>query len=356
VQYQHTFFTERSDVLPTRFDTIVGNKQLCDRLAQDVDRGTLSHAYIVEGPVGSGRKTLTLALISAICCEHHGSETASPCHQCKKCKRISDGISPDISFSGVGSDRVTIGIDTIRSIKEDIYTAPNELPIKAFIIEDADSMTEHAQNALLLILESPPPYVMFFLICKNSTSLLETVRSRAPTLRLERLPQKDVEKYLLENDSRARQLKAEDPKRLEFAVFHGEGAIGASLSLLNSKSYNTLADSKATAQKIISLLSSRHRSAAFEALAALGSKRADVSRQLYCLQVALRDLILLKKADGVRLCFFENREDAAELATHFSSSSLFSLYDAVADALSALEANANVRLTLISMMQNAGLI
>jgi hypothetical protein len=107
---------------------------------------------------------------------------------------------------------------------------------------------------------------------------------------------------------------------------------------------------------MISMLSSADKKSAFEVTTLLGKKRAEAQSQLLCLQSAIRDLILLKKSDTAHLCFFENRESAAELATHYSSSSLFALYDASVDAISALDANANVRLTLISMLQRAGIV
>ena len=337
------------------FDNIVGNVSLKARLAEDIERSSLSHAYIVEGKVGSGRRTLAMSLIAALCCQQKDSGK-SPCGTCKNCKKILERRSPDVIFKGIEDDRVTVGIETIRDIKNDVFTAPNDLEIKAYVIENADSMTEQAQNAFLILLESPPPYAMFFLICENSTSLLETVRSRAPSLRMERLGYADVEDHLIKTDKRARELYEKDKAGLDCAVFCGEGSIGASIELLDSKRREKLLASKAAAKKMISMISSRDKKTAFETAIALGKKRSEAHSELLCLQAAIRDLILLKKCDCAHLCFFENREEAAELATHYSSSSLFALYDASTDAVSALEANANVRLTLISMMQRAGIV
>jgi len=342
--------------MSTRFDNIIGNGSLRHRMAQDIDLGTLAHAYIVEGPAGSGRRTLTLSVICAIACENRGKSCDTPCGKCKSCKKILEKNSPDVIFVGLESDRVTIGVDTVRAIKEDVYTEPNDLSIKAYIIEDADTMTEQAQNAFLLLLESPPPYAVFFLICKNSTSLLETVRSRAPTLRLERLPLDDVKSYLLKNEKRAATLYEENPHELELAVFCGEGSIGASLALLDGRRRASLMESRETVRRMISLLGGRNKAAAFEMITLFGNKRAEIARRLSQLQIALRDLIMLKKSDSTPLCFFEDRDEAAELSTSFSSTSLFALYDAAGEAISALEANANVRLTLIGMMQRASII
>ncbi|MBQ4091087.1 MAG: hypothetical protein IJC64_02090 [Clostridia bacterium] len=341
--------------MPTRLDMIIGNQSLCSRLSEDVDRGSLAHAYIIEGAAGSGRRTLARALIAAACCEERGGKEITPCQKCSSCKKIMGNRCPDVLHVGLEPDRSTIGVEAIRYIKTDVYTAPNDLEVKAYIIEDADLMTVQAQTAFLLLLESPPPYALFFLICQNSTALLETVRSRAPSLRMEKLPLDKVEQYLLENERRARTLKTEKPEEFGLAIFFGNGSIGESISLLDGRRRAAIADAKQAAEKLISMLIAKDKSAAFEALSG-NLKRAEVSKQIAYLQLALRDLIMLKKSDGVRLCFFNDRERATELSTHFSFQSLFALYDASVNAAEALESNANVRLTLMTMMQNAGII
>lgn len=356
----HGFFGQKYfqevRLMSVGFENIVGNVSLKQRLSEDISRSSLAHAYVVEGCAGSGRRTLALSIVAALCCEHRETDKKVPCASCKNCRKILEHRSPDVVFKGIEDDRVTIGIETIREIKNDVYIAPNDLDVKAYIIENADSMTEQAQNAFLILLESPPPYALFFLICENSTSLLETVRSRAPALRMERLTCDDVREYLLKNQSRARALEDQDPRALDFAVFCGDGSIGASIDLLDSKRREKLSSSKENAVRLISMLSSSDKKSAFSTATALSKKRTEAREELICMQSAIRDLILLKKSDSAHLCFFADREEAAELATHYSSSSLFALYDASKDAISSLEAGANVRLTLFSMMQRAGIV
>ena len=342
--------------LSTRFDAFVGNEALKSRLAFDVDNDLLSHAYILEGQTGSGKKTLALSIVAALSCQHRGTGSVSPCLSCKNCKKIMERKSPDVAFIRHDEDRVTIGVETVRDLKNDIYTAPNDLDVKAYIIEEADRMTEAAQNAFLLILESPPPYVMFFLACESSASLLETIRSRAPTLRMEKLSDADVEDYLVKNDARARQLKADAPHTLSSVVFCGNGSIGASAELLEPTKFEKVAESCDFAKRLISLISSSDKAAAFKAINSLGTKRADICVKLKYVQAAIRDLIMLKKGDVPSLCFFEDKDEALELATRFSSASLFTLYDATVTAVSSLEANHNVRITLISMIKSAGIV
>jgi len=261
-----------------------------------------------------------------------------------------------VTVRGLEDDKVTIGVESVRNIKEDMVIAPNELDYKVYIIENADAMTVQAQNAFLLSLEEPPAYVMFFLICESSNSLLETIRSRAPILRLERLEDSEVKSYVLEHDSRARVLKEEDEPAFNTVVFSSGGCIGKAISLLDAPKRKALFDEREIAQRILSILSRPNRAEVLEIIASLGKKRADVSRYLVSVQYAVRDLIMLKKSDGARLCFFPDREEAQELSTRYTSSSLISLYNSLCIACDELDANSNVRLTLLGMAQRAGLI
>lgn len=349
------------------FSNVIGNEELKKRLAKDVREGSLSHAYILEGPRGSGRHTMAYSLAAAIECEAKASEGAVdlfgeisagsvPCGKCKSCEKILAGKSPDIITFGIEDDRSTIGVDTVRDIKNDMFTAPNDLSIKVYIIEDADLMTEQAQNAFLLSLEEPPPYVLFFLICEESALLLETVRSRAPTLRTRRLKKEQIEDYLLKHDERASALKEESTERWNALLSVSSGSLGYAIELLEEKKRNQILEYRDTAKSLISLLSRSGRVGALTAINELNGKRHEVINSISFLQYALRDLLLLKHDENVPLCFFNDRDEAAELATHFTAKGLFALYNASLTAVSDLESNSNVRLTLMNMMLNAGLL
>lgn len=338
------------------YSDIVGNLALKTRLSKDINEGFLSHAYILEGPDGTGRHTIALQTAAALCCENRGTADKVPCGKCKCCDKILGGKSPDVITVGLEGEKVTIGVETVRNLKNDMYTAPNDLSVKVYIIEDADRMTVQAQNAFLLSLEEPPSYVIFFLICENSINLLETVRSRAPTLRTERIGKEELATYLLDRDKRARALKEEAPEDWSSLLCVSAGSIGYALELLDTKRRKQIFEYRRFAEETVRMLSGSHKRRAIEAITGFGSKRQEVSRQLSVLQYALRDLILLKKSDTPPLCFFEELDRASELSTHFSSESLFALYDATVLALDDLERNANVRLTLMSMIRNAGLI
>ncbi|MBQ3013335.1 MAG: hypothetical protein IJD74_07335 [Clostridia bacterium] len=341
------------------FPNIVGNDALIRRLSKDISENRLSHAYVLEGAKGSGRHTIAKEAIAAIECEARSdgkTHISVPCGRCKSCEKILSGKSPDVITLGLEGERSTIGVEAIRNLKNDIFTAPNDLSVKAYIIEDADLMTPQAQNAFLLSLEEPPSYIIFFLICENSENLLETVRSRAPTLRTQRSSSEELEEYLLKNDSRAAELKNTSPREWEEIVCASQGSIGNGLELLDAKKRARLLEYRGVAKKLVTMLGRSNKVAALESISSFGTKRSEVCRQLSFLQSALRDLLLLKKCETAPLCFFERRDDAIELSTNFTAHTLLSLYDASLVAMDDLEANANVRLTLMNMLQSAGLI
>ena len=222
------------------FEKIAGNGALKEQISRNITGNTLSHAYIIEGPQGSGRHTLAYNIAAALSCSSDGN---IPCGKCKSCEKIFSHKSPDVITVSLEEDRVTMGVETIRALKEDMVIAPNDLTHKVYIIEDANTMTVQAQNAFLLSLEEPPEYVVFFLICESSASLLETVRSRAPAYRMRRLDENEVRDYLLKNSQRAVWLSEEDPDVFNTVIKVADGRIGLALSLLDGEARSDMMES-----------------------------------------------------------------------------------------------------------------
>ena len=178
-------------------NNIIANESLRNRLCEDIIEGTLSHAYIIEGKRGSGKHTVATLTAAALACEEKkNAELPLPCMNCPSCRKILQGLSPDV-IKVSSLEKATIGVDTIRFLKEDVSLVPNDLENKVYIIEEADKMTDQAQNAFLLTLEEPPSYVVFFLLCENSEKLLETIKSRAPILRTEPVSIELIDEYIM---------------------------------------------------------------------------------------------------------------------------------------------------------------
>lgn len=349
------------------FSNIIGNGELIGRLSRDISEGRLAHAYILEGQYGSGRHTLALQMAAAIECEKRGedmgeslfgdtAEAKIPCGCCQSCMKILSGKSPDIKTVGPEDDKVFIGVETVRNVKNDMYTAPNDLSIKVYIIEDADLMTGQAQNAFLLSLEEPPPYVLFFLICQNSSDLLETVRSRAPTLRLQHIPDDELENFLISHDKRAKELRDTSVEDWKSLISVASGSIGYGLKLLDNQKRGAILEQRKSVKDLILMLARSNKLGAIDAILAFNRKRHETVELLLILQSALRDLLLLKKDEGVALCFYEDRENALEISSSFTTKAILKYFDATKGALDELEINSNIRLTLMNMMHSMAII
>ena len=337
--------------------SIIGNDELKNRLCRDISSNSLSHAYILEGETGSGRRTIALLCAAASACQNkHNADFSLPCMECISCKKILERKSPDVTFVGC-EGKATIGVDTTRFLKEDVHIIPNDLEQKFYIIEDADKMTPQAQNALLLTLEEPPSFVHFFLIANNATSLLETIRSRAPTLRTELITDAQIDEYISSNDRRAAQMKLSSPKEYKELIKASDKSIGKALLLLEPKTWNSVYEVRSFVKTFVgAAVNRRGAKEILPLLTTLSSKRDILAERLQLILSAVRDLILIKKSDYASLCFYADTDEAIELCDKVSISFLFSLEEAITTALAENQRNATVKLITTKMAISASLI
>ncbi len=159
---------------------LTGNEKIKASLeAWNKNRKT-PHALLIEGDAGLGKHTLANYLAySAVC---NGENV--PCGECHPCRLAMSENHPDIIFISPEESRKNITVSQARSLKNEAYIKPHLAEKRVFVIDGADSMNEQAQNALLKVLEEPPQSVMFILIAKTRSLLLDTVISRCFLLSL----------------------------------------------------------------------------------------------------------------------------------------------------------------------------
>ena len=170
-------------------EALCGNVQVKRRLSSG--RG-LSHAYLLSGPAGCGKRTLAGLLSQALVCSGAGEV---PCGACDHCRKAAAGVHPDILR--VGNDGKDITVSQVREVRSDAYIRPNEAGRKVYILENAQTMNGSAQNALLKLLEEGPAYAAFLLLSDNSGAMLPTVRSRCELLTLSPVTPAEAEAWLL---------------------------------------------------------------------------------------------------------------------------------------------------------------
>lgn len=237
----------------------VGNDEIKSIIRNAVKSGRFPHAFIIEGESGSGRHTLAKMIAAAAVCE----DRAAPCGKCRRCELVmNDAFADVLTYS---PDGATFKVDTVRSIRDGAFVMPIEAERRVCILKDCDKMNEPAQNAFLKILEEPPSFLVFILICSNAASLLATVRSRCVTLSVS-LPEFEA---AAEYVSRVSGKPREDS---EAAVKAAHCNIGKALGILSGE--ETAAADKASAYLLAMCKKDR-----FEAVRI--SKELEKDRQLF---------------------------------------------------------------------------
>lgn len=330
------------------FPAIRGNRKLCKRLADEIAEGRFPHAYILAGKPGSGKRTLALHIAAALACK---SRAALPCGICDNCQKILSGFSPDVIFIRKDPDKKEFTVNLIRQIKDDLYIAPNELEKRVYILEDTETMNANAQNAFLKMLEEPPSYVVFLLLCSNTENLLETVKSRAPILYTEKLSTEEIRAFLLEQSARAREMAASDPTKLQAITVAADGSIGLAMSLCEESDKHA-----ALQQSVLDFLTAWTAPSLTE-LDLFGDRLQNIGDGMVdflgALKKALRDVAVSKYDNTPDLLFFGSSAEAESIAARITVSKALKLSAAADELIDKLKFYLDIRLAAVTFCSDA---
>jgi DNA polymerase-3 subunit gamma/tau len=155
------------------FEDVIGQQHITQTLQNSIREGRLSHAYLFNGPRGTGKTSTAKILAKAVNCE--SGPAAEPCNACDACRRITSGSCIDVSEFDAASNR---GVEEIRDIRDKVKYAPTEVRYKVYIIDEVHMLTTEAFNALLKTLEEPPEHVLFILATTEPHKVPATIHSR----------------------------------------------------------------------------------------------------------------------------------------------------------------------------------
>ncbi len=166
---------------PQTFAEVVGQEAVVRTLSNAIEQGKVRQAYLFAGPRGTGKTSLARILAKSINCAH--GPTATPDGTCHSCVTIAAGTSLDVIEMDAASQR---GIDDIRDIRDRAALQPVEGRMKVYILDEAHQLTDAAWNALLKLIEEPPPHLLFIFCTTELQKVLPTVRSRCQAFVFER--------------------------------------------------------------------------------------------------------------------------------------------------------------------------
>lgn len=333
------------------FTSLFGNSDTKTRIGQSILNDTLPHAYLIEGPDGSGKTLFAYLIAAALSCENKNKTNLPlPCMHCSTCQKIMAKNYPDVYFVDRG-ERASIPVETIREMRSDMFLSASESQFKVYIIDDAHLMLAPSQNALLKVLEEPPKNVIILLLCNTSDTILTTIKSRTQTIRMSLFSFEEIKKYLLAHDKNAMLLQSKSEDEFSAAISYSDGSIGKAASYMNSKESSFIQKERQCVDEIIKSISEKAGYTAFhDAYSLLSQKRSELTQELELLYCAIRDLILIKKDENASLVYYYDKEKAKEISSTVGLQRLFTISDSIFSAIQDLSSNANVGIVTTTLI------
>lgn len=316
------------------FQEIVGHEEVIQHLQNAIRLGKVSHAYILSGEKGSGKKLLANTFAMALQCEKKGVD---PCQECRSCKKAMSRNHPDIIYTTHEKPN-SIGIEDIRTqLIEDVMIKPYCSSYKIYIIDEAEKLTLQAQNALLKTIEEPPAYAVILLLTSNMETFLPTITSRCVKLNLRPVQESMVKDYLMEK------MHLPDYQAQMDAAF-SQGNIGKARQMAESDEFNLMTEQ---ALRILKKSNELELYEMVEMIKELSAEKQNIDEYLDLFAMWFRDVLFFKatkEVDG--LMFKDQLNYIKERAKKSSYEGIEKIIDAIGTAKDRLHANVNFDLVM----------
>lgn len=320
------------------FKEIVGHEQLKEHLQNALRYDKISHAYILSGEEGIGKLMLAKAFAMALQCEMGGVE---PCMECHSCKQFVSGNHPDVVY--VTHDKPgSIGVDDIRSkLNQDVQIKAYSSSHKIYIIDEAELMTEQAQNALLKTIEEPPSYAVIMLLTTNEDLFLPTIQSRCVKLQCKPLRDSIVKEHLVERYG------VSEAQADIYAAF-ARGNLGKAIYLSSSEDFQLLYHEMI---HLLKHIKDMDISELLDYIKKINEQHLSLDDCLDFMQLWYRDVLLFKVTKNMNLLILKDEyQTISEVCKTSGYDGLEDILAAIDKARIRLRANVNTELALELML------
>src|SRR4051794_29795062 len=213
---------------PGSFAEVVGQEHVTEPLQQALRSGRIHHAYLFSGPRGCGKASSARILARSLNCAK--GPTPTPCEGCDSCGALAPNGPGSLDVIEIDAASHN-GVDDARELRERAFFAPVSSAFKIYIIDEAHMVTTAAFNALLKLVEEPPPHVKFIFATTEPDKVLTTIKSRTFHYRFRLIPPAVLREFL--GDLAGREGIAVDPLVLPLVVRAGAGSARDALSVLD---------------------------------------------------------------------------------------------------------------------------
>ena len=326
------------------YSDIIGHEDIVKHFKSSIELGKISHAYILNGEKGSGKKTLAAVVAKSLQCE---SGEADPCGTCKSCLQAESGNQPDIIWVTHEKPNV-ISVDEIRTqILNDIELKPYSSRYKIYIVPDAQLMNTQAQNAILKTLEEPPEYAIIMLLTNNVDKFLPTIISRCIVLNFRPVEPLHMVDYLVNQIGI-------DREKARFCTDFAQGNLGKAVRLAISPDYNEI---KEDSLRLLRRIQDMDMDEIIQAVRNMGKYKLDITDYIDIMTKWFRDLLMVKISNSPnKLIFKDEFSVMKKQASHVSYEGLEEILQALDKLKIRLEANVNfdiaMELMLLTMKEN----
>lgn len=322
-----------------KFEDIIGQDHLTDYFKKVIEEKQVAHAYIIEGEIRSGKEFIAKVFSQALLCEGDGEK---PCGNCQSCFQMENNAHPD--FYVLSHDKPsTISVDDVRNqIVNSVTTKPFKGKYKIYVINDAEIMTEQAQNALLKTLEEPPEYVVIILLTTSKDKLLQTIQSRCVKLSLKPVDKTVLKKFLM------KEFKVPDYKA-DIAVSFSQGNLGKAKMLIINEDFDKM---KAEAISLLKHINEMDAPDIMEAINKVKEYKYDELDYLDIFSVWYRDVLLFKATNDVNdLIFKQEIQYIKTVAKRTSYEGIDEIVQALEKAKIRIKAKANFETCMTLLLE-----